>query len=727
MSSRNYTIHGMDCTDCALTIEKGVSRLEGVRQVRVDFVTSKMTLDGDTPVATLAERVKALGYTLVEEPTVAPQSAVKPSVGGIIGFWHYLVNSDETRLALAGGAIIVVALVGTLFSLNTTLRDGLFIVAMLIAAYPVARSGLNTLIINRDFNINLLMTIAAVGAVIIGEPLEGATVIFLFAIGEALEGYTADRARDSLRSLMDLAPQRAIRLSADGEEEVSVSLLQVNDTILVKPGERIAMDGTIIDGASAINQAPITGESIPVYKATGADVFAGTINGDGLLKVEVTRLASDNTLSRIIKMVEEAQNVRAPSQRLIDQIARVYTPAVVVVAVFVAFLPPLLFHAPFYDTPGLAHGWLYRALSLLVIACPCALVISSPVTIISAITAAARRGVLIKGGAYLEALGQIKAFAFDKTGTLTRGEPIVTASRALDCPTGADCERCDDVLALATAVERRSTHPLAKAILEAAEARGLAKAYAPAEGVQLLAGRGVSGEVNGKRVTVGSHMLFDAEHPHSTEFCQMVDAVEAQGQTAMLLCDGDRVRGYIAVADTAREDSRQAISALRTLGNTTIMLTGDNATVAKAVGQDVGVDDVRAGLLPADKVDAVKGLLATYGSTAMVGDGVNDTPALAAATVGIAMGGVGSAQALETADIVLMTDDLRQLPFAVRLSRFARRLILQNVTLSLAMKIGFLALALAGGASLWMAFLADVGMSLVVTLNAMRPLRFERS
>src|SRR5258706_5266950 len=344
MSSRNYTIHGMDCTDCALTIEKGVSRLEGVRQVRVDFVTSKMTLDGDTPVATLAERVKALGYSLVEGPTVAPQSAVKPSVGGIIGFWHYLVNSDETRLALAGGAIIVIALVGTLFSLNTTLRDGLFIVAMLIAAYPVARSGLNTLIINRDFNINLLMTIASVGAVIIGEPLEGATVVCLFAIGEALEGYTADRARDSLRGLMELAPQSAIRLSNGQEELVGISTLRINDTILIKPGERIGMDGVVLQGTSAVNQAPITGESIPVYKAAHSDVFAGTINGDGALQVNVTHLAEDNTLSRIIKLVEDAQSERAPTQRLIDQIAHYYTPLVVAVAALIAIVPPLLFN-----------------------------------------------------------------------------------------------------------------------------------------------------------------------------------------------------------------------------------------------------------------------------------------------------------------------------------------------------------------------------------------------
>jgi Cd2+/Zn2+-exporting ATPase len=484
------------------------------------------------------------------------------------------------------------------------------------------------------------------------------------------------------------------------------------------------MDGVVTTGESGVNQAPITGESIPVHKTVGSEVFAGTINGSGALEVRVTRLAADNTLSRIIQLVEEAQSVRAPSQRLIDRFAHYYTPAVVLIALLVATLPPLLFNAPFYDTAD-SHGWLYRALALLVIACPCALVISTPVTVISAITAAARRGVLIKGGAHLEALGRVKAFAFDKTGTLTVGQPTVTISRSVDCDTGETCERCDDVLALASAVERRSAHPLAKAVVNAAQARGLAEVYAPAEAVETLAGRGLQGRVNGKLVTVGNHALFEAEHPHSPNLCALVDSAEAQGQTSMLLCDGDRVRGFIAVSDRARADSRQVVSDLKSLGNTTVMLTGDNAAVAQAIGREVGVDDVRAGLMPADKVDAVKALMQTYDSIAMVGDGVNDTPALAAATVGIAMGGAGSAQALETADIALMADDLRQLPFAVRLSRFARRLIVQNITLSFGMKLAFMVLALVGGASLWAAILADVGMSLVVTLNGMRPLKLK--
>jgi Cd2+/Zn2+-exporting ATPase len=717
--STKYTVGGMDCAHCAATVEKGVKSLDGVRDARVDFATGYLYVEGEATADVLRERVEALGYSLQDIVTPTEQTSTP---GGVLDFWRYLLTRDETRFALAGGALIVLTLVGALLGSPEAMQRVAFTLAMLIALYPIARSGLRSLVINRDFNINLLMSIAAIGAAAIGETLEAATVIFLFAIGEALEGYTADRARDSLRGLMSLAPAKATRLITDGEELVPVEALRVNDMIAIKPGERIAMDGMVTAGESDVDQATITGESVPVFKNMGAEVFAGTVNGDGLLKVRVTRLAADNTLSRIIRLVEEAQSVRAPTQRIIDQFARVYTPLVVVIAALLAFAPPILFGAPFYDTPD-QQGWLYRALSLLVIACPCALVISSPVTVISAITAAARRGVLIKGGAHLEALGQVRAFAFDKTGTLTEGHPVVTATRSIDCTTGITCAACDDVLALASAVERQNGHPLAKAVVQAAQERGLLDVYAPAESVALLTGRGVQGRVNDKLVTVGKHSLFDAEHPHHAEFCALVDAAEAQGQTAMLLCDGDRVRGYIAVSDMVRPDSQQVVADLKGMGGYTIMLTGDNRTVARSVGAAVGVDDVQAGLLPADKVSAVQGLKAAHGSVAMVGDGINDTPALAAATVGIAMGGAGSAQAMETADVVLMADGLRQLPFAVRLSRFAGRLLRENVAISLGTKLVFLLLALIGGASLWLAIFADVGVSLLVTLNGMRALR----
>jgi Cd2+/Zn2+-exporting ATPase len=747
----------MDCANCARELETGISRLPGVSHVQVDFATAKMTVEGDAPFEALQSRAASLGKQ-IENLADGVRPAPGNEAGGVLGFVRYLLSRRETQLALAAGAVMLVALLGTLLKLPTPVTDGLFILATGVALLPIARSGLNTLLINHEFNINLLMTIAAVGAVLIGETSEAATVIFLFAVGEALEGYTADRARASLRGLLDLAPATAIRLRKGGallsaagsnlisigglpedthdhdhdghdhahhdhEETVPVEALSPGDTILVKPGERVPMDGVVSAGESAVNQAPITGESLPVHKAVGADVFAGTVNGDGALEVRVTRVAADSTLSRIIRLVEEAQGVRAPSQRLVDQFARWYTPAVVVVAALVAFVPPL-FGAPFYNT-ATAQGWLYRALELLVIACPCSLVISTPVTIISAITAAARRGVLIKGGAHLEAVGAVKAIAFDKTGTLTMGKPAVTQARSVDCATGDECALCDDVLALASAVEKRSAHPLAKAITEAAHERGVDQAYPPAEAVETLAGRGVQGRINGKTVTVGSHRLFEAEYPHGDALCALVDAAEARGQTAMLLSDGDRVRGFITVADEARPESRDVVDQLRALGLHTVMLTGDNAAAAATVGKALGVDEIRADLLPADKLDAVKKLLAQYGGAAMIGDGVNDTPALAAATVGVAMGGAGSAQAMETADIALMADDLRQLPYTVRLSRFARSLIRQNIGLSLGMKLLFMLLALAGGASLWLAVFADVGMSLLVTLNGMRAVRYE--
>ncbi|MBZ0296643.1 MAG: cadmium-translocating P-type ATPase, partial [Anaerolineae bacterium] len=512
MSLKTYKIGNMDCAHCAQEVETGVRRLQGVEKVDVDFATGKMMLVGDVPFDTLRTRVEALGKT-IDSPDATAKTPQPAQRGGVIGFWDYLLKRTETRLALIGGGLIVITLIGSLLFPSAAAMTGwLYTVAMLIALYPIAKSGLNALRINHEFNINMLMAIAAIGAIAIGEYLEGATVIFLFAIGEALEGYTADRARDSLRSLMDLAPAQATRIFRAGEllpvyneETVPVEQLAVDDVILVRPGDRIAMDGTVVQGSSAVNQAPITGESIPVHKESGAEVFAGTINGDGVLQVRLTRLAADNTLNRIIQLVEEAQGVRAPSQRLIDRFAHYYTPAVTVIALLVALIPPLIFNQPFYDVPGEAHGWLYRALTLLVIACPCALVISTPVTIISAITAAARRGVLIKGGAHLESLGTVRAIAFDKTGTLTYGKPMVTQMRSVDCETGAACSDCDDVLALAAAVEKRSAHPLAQAIVRAAEERDLHTSYTPAESVTVLNGRGVQGRINGKTITVGSH------------------------------------------------------------------------------------------------------------------------------------------------------------------------------------------------------------------------------
>jgi Cd2+/Zn2+-exporting ATPase len=480
-----------------------------------------------------------------------------------------------------------------------------------------------------------------------------------------------------------------------------------------------------------VNQAPITGESIPVDKAPGQEVYAGTVNGQGALTVRVTRLAADTTIARIIKMVEEAQAQKAPSQHFVDRFARVYTPSVIAVATGVALLPPLVGWLAGVDTFGALFGeWIYRALVLLVIACPCALVISTPVTIVSAIASAARAGVLIKGGAYLESLGALRVIAFDKTGTLTVGQPQVVDVRCLDHMAEVawtDCPDCRQMLADAAAIERQSEHPLARAVVAEAEAQGLTADLAVAEAVEAMTGRGVRGRVNGHRVTVGTHTYIHESEPDLVEspLCDAVHAAQAAGQTAMVVrddCCG--VRGFIAVADTLRPGVGEVMASLDRVGiEHTVMLTGDNQATAQAMATAVGVGDFEADLLPEQKVAAIEELLDRYEAVAMVGDGVNDAPALARATVGIAMGAAGTDTALETADVALMADDLGKLPFAVTLSQQARRIIRQNVALSLGIKAIFFALAIAGVATLWMAVFADVGASLIVTLNGMRLLR----
>lgn len=719
-SSKTFLIGNMDCAGCAREVQTGVGKLDGVEFVNVDFATSTMQLTGDVALETLRERVESLGKTLHEPDQQTNQAQDLPR-GGIIGFWDYLQGRQSTRLAIYGGIGLIAALIAE-FVLGAPqgVTTMLYVGAMLITLKPIAESGINTLRINREFNINMLMTIAAVGAIILGEYLESATVIFLFAIGEALEGYTADRARDSLRSLIALKPQVAHRMIENGTQTVPVEQLKVDDRIAVLPGEKIPMDGTVLSGDSAVNQASITGESLPIAKTVNDEVFAGSINGEGALEIRVTRLSKDNTLSRIIDLVQKAQSVRAPSQRLIDQFASVYTPLVAITALLIALVPPVLFGQPFWDT-ATTHGWFYRALSMLVIACPCALVISTPVTVISAITTVARRGVLIKGGAHLEALGRINAIAFDKTGTLTRGKPIVVQTHTSTCSDTANCQPCNEMLSLAASVESRSTHPYAQAILESANSHQLA--YASAENVETLTGHGVRGQVDGKLVTIGSHRYFDNEFEHSGDLCTTAKDIEAQGQTAVMVHDGEAVRGVIAVADTVRDESGKIIKDLHGMNIASVMLTGDNQAVADAIGGQIGVDRIYAELLPQDKVSAVEKLQGEYQRVAMIGDGINDTPALATATVGIAMGGAGTAQAMETADIVLMADNLHQLPFTIQMARFARTLIKQNIVLSFGLKAVFLLLALFGSVSLWVAVLADVGMSLVVTLNGMRALK----
>jgi Zn2+/Cd2+-exporting ATPase len=754
---RELDVEGMDCADCATKLEQGVGRLDGVLYCSVNFAAAKMRVEYDAkqlqPEA-VNQRVRKMGYS-VREAGVVPRATSVPAPGGRLARLAARLRSrPRDLLTLLSGLLLLLALALELAHVGPAwATSAVLALSMVFGGYYVFRKGITNLVLTRQLDINFLMTIAALGAAAIGEWAEAALVVFLFSLGETLESYTMDRARNSIRSLMQLAPAEATlvetcvdcaehlgQLLADGttyasgvcpwcsdERRVPVAELEVGDLILAKPGERIPMDGVVRSGASAVNQAPITGESVPVEKQVGNDVFAGSINGAGALEIEVTRLAADNTISRIIHMVEEAQAQKAPSQRWVDTFARYYTPAVVGLAVLVAVVPPLLFGQPFLDPTGSAadgtHGWLYRALALLITACPCALVISTPVSIVSGISRAAQLGVLIKGGAYLEAAGGLKVIAFDKTGTLTRGEPAVTHVVSLN---GAGE---DGVLQVAAAIEARSEHPLARAIVAQAEARSLA--YRPAEGFRAAVGRGAEGLVNGEAARVGNLALFtEANIALPPAAADSAMQLERAGNTVMLVHGAavpgraPAMLGLVAVADTIRPDALAATAALKAAGiRQTVMLTGDNERTARAIARQAGVDEVRANLLPDGKVQAIEKLLDEYGQVAMVGDGVNDAPALARATVGIAMGGAGTDQALETADVVLMGDDLLKLPFAIRLSRQTLAVLRQNIAFALLMKAVVMVLVLAGVASLWVAVLADVGTSLVVIGNGMRLLR----
>ena len=593
-----------------------------------------------------------------------------------------------------------------------------------VAGWMIFRNGAISLFKEHDLNMNVLMSIASIGAVAIGEAHEALIMVILFTLSEALEGYTNDHARAILTEFADLAPHEALLVAGDGEKLVPIETLQVGDRILVRAGERFPMDGLVAKGNSEVNQAPITGESRLVPKGVGDEVLSGSVNGQGVLEVQVTRLAADNTIQRIIALVTDAQENKARQEKFIDRFARVYTPIVMAISVLVAVIPTLVFKQNFWNTPE-TYGWFHRALSVLMVGCPCALIISTPITMVSGLTRAARAGVIFKGGIFLESLSDSKVMAFDKTGTLTLGKPTVTKVEATYCTGNDHCEPCNDLVAIASSLEAHSTHPLGAAVLQEAVARGVHNRYPAAEGLQVLEGRGQQGVLNGKLATVGSLPLFLAEHETPEKIVEEVEEAEERGQTTMLICDGERVVGYLAVQDEPRPETREVIAELKAEGIRTLMLTGDNSGVADNIAEKVGIDNVFAGLLPAEKLNKLIELKNEFGQVVMVGDGINDSPALAQADIGVAMGGAGNAQVLETADVVLMNDDLSRLPFAVRLSRRVNRLIRQNVVISLAVKVTVAVAAMAGLTPLWVAIFADIGISLIVTLNGLRALRFE--
>jgi len=692
-----FKIEGMDCREEVAILERRLKPLPGVEELVPDLVGQRLRVRYDAAKLSTSAIVEAVAATgmrawLEHEQPVGHTSAATARQALVI----------VSGLALAAGLLL------EFLDFPLLVVRSIFLLSILTGGiYTARRAWAATRVMALD--INVLMLVAVVGATIIGEWSEGATVTFLFAFAQILEARSMDRARNAIRALMELAPPEAVVRRNGHDARVSVDDVRVGEVLLVKPGEKIPLDGVVVSGSSPVNQAPITGESLPVDKSAGGEVFAGTINGYGALDVRVTRLRQDTALARIIALVELAQSQRAPSQAFVERFARFYTPAVIALAVAIAFIPPVLMSAPF-------GTWFYRALVLLVISCPCALVISTPVSVVSAIAAAARKGVLIKGGVHLERMGVVRCVAFDKTGTLTKGAPHVVEVVPLN-DTAAE-----EILEIAAGLEARSEHPVGRAILARAVESGIA--LPESAEFQSIPGRGAEAVVGGQPALVGNHRLIEERGLCDAAIHSKLDRLAAAGRTAVLVARPDRPLGIIALIDRPRESGRDAIDMLRRQGiEHVVMLTGDNRASADALAQEFGIDEIFAELLPQDKVDVVQKLRAKYGTVAMVGDGVNDAPALAAADVGIAMGAAGTDAALETADIALMADELLKIPFAIRLGRATLGNIKMNVTLSLGLKAVFLGLAVVGSATLWMAVMADMGASLLVIANGLRLLR----
>jgi len=692
-----FQVDGITCMDCAQKFEKAVNELPGVLSASLNTMTGKLTVEGTVDLAAIRRLGKEENYKInpvVQQPSVKTQPVKK-------------VNWELLRAVLSGVSLVV-AFGLERFGSPAIAFLPIYTIAMVLGGWGNFKKASHALP-RLNFNMSVLMSVAVIGAFAIGQYEEGATVAFLYAISEMLEAWTMEKARRSIRQLMDIAPKKALVRRSGSEVEVSVEQINIDDIMIVYPSEKIAMDGEILKGESAINEAAITGESIPAEKGPGDEVFAGTLNTHGSLEVKVTKLVQDTTIAKIIHMVEEAQSKRAPSQAFVEKFATVYTPIVMALAVSTMFLPPLLLGYEW--TP-----WIYRGLTLLVVACPCALVVSTPVAIVSAISNAAKNGVLIKGGIHLEEAGSLNAIAFDKTGTLTKGEPIVTDI----VPVGSTEE--NKLLEMAANLEARSEHPLALAIVKAAQERGYH--VAPTEDFTAIPGRGAQGTIGTQRVYIGNPQMFTEKGISLEPVAKEVERLQGQGKTVMIIGTLHIFLGIIAVADEVRENSADAVAALKNAGmQHTIMLTGDNAATAKAISTKVGVDEYRAELLPQNKVTAVQELLDKYGKVGMIGDGINDAPALALSTVGIAMGRRGTDTALETADIVLMADDLSKLPFTIRLSRKALAVIRQNIGFSLIIKAVAILVIFPGWLTLWMAILADMGATIIVTLNSLRLLK----
>ena len=700
-----FRIAAMDCAAEESEIRRALEPVVGVRGL--GFQLGARTLAIDAPDDVIPQALAA-----IRKAGFDPQPVAAKAPDDDHG--HEPGTEGLGRLGLALGLAVAAEAVAFL-SPDTPIFKGvgmaLAAAAIWLAGFSTYRKGFAALLQGR-LNINALMTVAVTGAFLIGQWPEAAMVMALYAIAELIEGRAVDRARNAIKSLLDLTPETAEVRQPDGRwTTVAAAQVPVNALLRVKPGERIPLDGTVASGSSAVNQAPVTGESIPVDKAPGDPVFAGTINETGMLEVTVTAEADNTTLARIIHAVEQAQGARAPTQQFVDRFAAIYTPTVFLIAVLVAVLSPVVMDLAWTDA-------LYKALVLLVIACPCALVIATPVTVVSGLAFAARRGILIKGGVYLEDAHKLKAIALDKTGTITEGKPRLVARQVL-----ATSHPEARILGWAADLAGHSDHPVSKAI-----AQGLAAGQqGPVTGFTALAGRGVAAQLGGQSLVLGNHRLMEERGLCSPALEALLVEQESQGRTVTLLASQTEVLALFAVADTIKDSSREAIAQLHALGVASVMLTGDNQSTADTIARQAGIDKAHGNLLPEDKLSAIEQMQTLYGPVAMTGDGINDAPALARADMGFAMGAAGTDTAVEAADIVIMNDDLRRIPEVIRLSRRTRSILVQNIVLALGIKAVFLVLAVFGSASMWMAVFADMGASLLVVGNGLRLLRGVRA
>jgi len=698
----SWKVSGMDCASCAGTIRTALERLPGVRDLAVSVTNETLSLKlvpgGTTPDAITAQ-IARLGYKPeLQQSTV---TAIARATDVPKRWWQ----TNKARVAITAGALLIVAYIAG--ELVPAASFWIFVAATVLAIAPITRRAIAAARAGAPFTIEMLMTIAATGALFIGAIEEAAVVVFLFAVGEVLEGIAANKARSGIRALAALVPKTAWLDEGGNVREVQAEELRIGQTVLVRPGDRVPADGTVIDGHSGVDESPITGESVPKAKEPGAPIFAGSINQEAALRVRVEKAAEDNTIARIVTLVEEAQDAKAPTERFIDRFSRVYMPVIVGLSVLVAVLPPLV-------AGGDWSIWIYRALTLLLIGCPCALVISVPAAIASSLSTAARHGILVKGGAIIEELGRIRAVAFDKTGTLTWGRPVVTDIVPLEGDAQA-------LLALAAAIERESSHPLARAIAERADDDRAPKLAASA--VRAVAGKGMEGSVAGAPIFIGAPRFAAERGALEEAISRQINALEEQGKTVVVVQKEAQTVGLIALRDEPRADARAAVAELRGLGIIPIMLTGDNRRTGAAIARDLGID-VQAEMMPEAKVEAVR-KLAAQGPVAMVGDGINDAPALASAHVGIAMGS-GTDVALEAADAALLKSRVADVGKLVRLSRGTMANIRQNIAIALGLKLVFLVTTVTGTTGLWLAILADTGATVLVTLNALRLLGFFR-